>query len=311
MADKIYDTIIIGGGPAGYTAGIYAARDNLDTLLLEREISGGIAGITDLIDNYPGFPEGITGMDLMQQFKKQGEKFGVQIQEFAEVQDIHKEESYFHLTTDKETYRTRTVIIATGGTPRKLQLKKERALLGRGVSYCATCDGPFYKDAEIAVVGGGDAAVQEALYLTKFAQKVTVIHRRDQLRAAPYLQDRAFANDKIRFQWDSVVADILGEEQVEGLQLKNVKTGTLSEIKVEGVFIFIGWTPNTDFVKELLELDEVGWIVTDGDMNTSVKGIYAVGDVRAKKFRQISTAVGDGTTGALAASEYVSILKES
>ncbi len=311
MADKIYDTIIIGGGPAGYTAGIYAARDNLDTLLLEREISGGIAGITDLIDNYPGFPEGITGMDLMQQFKKQGEKFGVQIKEFSEVQDIHKEETYFHLTTDKETYRTRTVIIATGGTPRKLQLKKERALLGRGVSYCATCDGPFYKDAEIAVVGGGDAAVQEALYLTKFAQKVTVIHRRDQLRAAPYLQDRAYANDKINFQWDSVVADILGEEQVEGLQLKNVKTGGLSEIKVEGVFIFIGWTPNTGFVRDLLELDEVGWIVTDDEMNTSVKGIYAVGDVRAKKFRQISTAVGDGTTGALAASEYVSALKAS
>ncbi|HDP67304.1 MAG TPA: thioredoxin-disulfide reductase [Candidatus Marinimicrobia bacterium] len=305
MTDKVYDVIIIGGGPAGFTSSIYTAREKLDTLLLEKSMTGGIPNVTDLIENYPGFPEGIAGPELMQKFRRQAERFNVIIKEYDEAGAIIPGKEYHTVKTEKKGYLGKTVIIATGGLPRLLNVPGEEELTGRGVSYCATCDGPFYKDAEIVVVGGGDAAIQEALFLTKFASKVTVIHRRDQLRASPILQQRAFDHKQIDFIWDSVVTEISGENLVEAIKIKNVKSGKISTKITEGVFIFIGWTPNTDFVKDLVKLDEEGHIVTDRYMHTNVKGIFAVGDVRSKKFRQIAEAVGDGTVGALAVSEYI------
>jgi len=306
--DKIYDVVIIGGGPAGFTAGIYTAREKLDTVLLEKSMTGGIPNVTDLIENYPGFPEGIAGPDLMMKFKRQAEKFGVNIREYDEVRQIVPDKQYHTIKTEKKEYRAKAVIIASGGLPRLLNVPGEKEFTGRGVSYCATCDGPFYKDTEIAVVGGGNAAIQEALFLTKFAAKVTVIHRRDELRASPILQQRAFTNKKINFIWDSVVTNIYGENVVEGAEIKNVKTAEVSRHKFDGIFVFIGWTPNTEFVKDLVKLDGEKHIVTDRYMNTSVRGIFAVGDVRSKKFRQIAEAVGDATIGALSVSEYISEL---
>jgi len=308
MNDNLYDVVIIGGGPAGFTSGIYTAREKLDTVLLEKSMAGGLPNVTDLIENYPGFPEGIAGPDLMIKFRRQAEKFGVKIHEYDEVLSIIPGDTYHTVQTEKKEYKTKTVIIASGGLPRMLNVPEEKEFTGKGVSYCATCDGPFYKDAEVAVVGGGNAAIQEALFLTKFARKVTVIHRRDQLRAAPLLQQRAFANKKINFLWNSVPTKITGNNFVEGLEVKNVKTGETNLEKFDGVFVFIGWIPNTEFVKGLLDLDDEGHIITDRYMNTSLPGIFAVGDVRSKKFRQIAEAVGDATVGALSASEYISEL---
>jgi len=244
----------------------------------------------------------------MMKFKRQAEKFGVNIREYDEVRQIVPGKQYHTIKTEQKEYRAKAVIIATGGLPRLLNVPGEEEFTGRGVSYCATCDGPFYKDTEIAVVGGGNAAIQEALFLTKFAAKVTVIHRRDELRASPILQQRAFANKKIDFIWDSVVTNIYGENVVEGAEIKNVKTAAISRHKFDGVFVFIGWIPNAEFVKDIVKLDDDGHIITDRYMNTSVRGIFAVGDVRSKKFRQIAEAVGDATVGALSVSEYISEL---
>lgn len=305
MSEKVIDVAIIGGGSAGYTSAIYTAREGLNTVVFEKAMSGGTIALTDIVANYPGFPEGITGPELMDKFKKQAENFGAVFEEYTPIDKIEKDGDLFKLTSDDEIYTAKTVIISTGGTPRKIGLEQEKNLYGRGVSYCATCDGPFFKEKNIAVVGGGDAAIQEALYLTKFGKKVTVIHRRDELRATKDLQKKAFANEKIEFIWDSTVEDIVGDMKVEALKLKNKKTGEVSEVPFEGLFIFIGWIPNTDFVKDFVELNEEGYIVTDDDMNTSVAGVYAAGDVRAKSFRQVSTAVGEGTTAALSASEHI------
>jgi thioredoxin reductase (NADPH) len=309
VTEKIYDVVIVGGGPAGLTSGIYCARETLDTVLLEKSMTGGIPAIVDLIENYPGFPEGITGPELMARTRVQAEKFGLQINEFNEVKALVPGGKSIRIQTDGETYQSRAVIIASGGEPRRLGLPSEKALLGRGVSYCATCDGPLYKGADLIVVGGGDAAVQEALFLTKFARNVTIIHRRDQLRAQPILQERAFNSQQIEVRWDSVVHTILGDTAVNGIEIENVKTGQCSRQKADGVFIFIGWIPNTDFVKTLLRLDKNGHLITDIHLQTSIPGIYAVGDVRAKEHRQIANAVGDGAVGALSASEYISELK--
>lgn len=308
MKNEILDVIIIGGGPAGFTSGIYTSREKLNTLLLEKSMCGGLPAITDLIENYPGFPEGISGMELVSRFRRQAEKFGVNIREYEGVQSIIPGDGVIRVRTENGEYITRTVIIATGGLPRKINVPGETEYIGKGVSYCATCDGPFYRDAEIAVIGGGDAAIQEAIFLTKFARKVTVIHRRDKLRASPILQQRAFANEKIDFLWDSVPVEIAGEELVKSITVKNVKTGQLDALNVEGVFIFIGWNPNTGFVRDLVKLDEAGHIITDTYLRTNIEGIFAVGDVRSKKFRQIAEACGDATVGALAASEYISDL---
>lgn len=302
---KIHDMVIVGGGPAGLTAGIYAARETLDVVLLEKTITGGIPGIVDKIDNYPGFPEGISGMELMQRMRAQAERFGLKVEELESVERIQVDKDVFRIVTENRQYQARSVIIASGGMPRHLEVPGENEFTGRGVSYCATCDGPFFKDADLIVVGGGNAAIQEALYLTKFARQVTVVHRRDQLRAQPILQEHAMRHPKIKFAWNSVVTQIYGAEQVEGVTLKNVQTGDKISLPVQGVFVFIGWLPNTGFVKGLLELDAEGHIITDSNMQTSVPGIFAVGDVRSKPFRQIANAIGDGAIGALAASKYL------
>lgn len=303
--DKMHDVVIIGGGPAGLTAGIYAARETLDVILLEKGITGGIPAIVDHIENYPGFPEGISGMELMQRMRAQADRFNLQVDELVQVERIVPEKDGFRVVTDNRQYQSRTIIIASGGNPRHLEVPGEKEFAGKGVSYCATCDGPFFKDADLVVVGGGNAAVQEALYLTKFARQVTIVHRRDQLRAQPILQEHAFKNPKIKVVWNTVVSQIYGDEQVTGVTLRNVKTGDKHNLAAQGVFIFIGWLPNTDFVKDLLQLDEEGHIITDTNMQTSVPGIFAVGDVRSKPFRQIANAIGDGAIGALAASKYL------
>ena len=299
MSEKEYDLIIIGGGAAGYTAGIYAGRDKLNTVLLEKGVSGGTAGQTDSIDNYPGFPEGISGAELMNRFKEQGEKFGLEIKEMVKVKEINPNDNGFKVQTNKGDFYSDAVIVSTGGRPNKLGLESEKRLSGRGISYCATCDGPFFQDEEVAVVGGGDAAVQEAIYLTKFAKKVYIIHRRDELRAVPALAEKAFENDQIEVLWDSVVDDFEGEQELENVKVKDVKSGQVSDLEVPGVFIYIGWVPNTDFVEELLELDDRGRIITNKHLETSVDGIYAAGDVRSKRHRQVTLATGEGTRAAL------------
>lgn len=310
MSEKIYDVAIIGGGPAGLTAAVYAARETLSTILLEKSMTGGIPAIVDQIENYPGFPDGIAGLELMQKMRAQADRFGTLVSEFEDVSKILPEHGRLKLITENNRHLAKSVIIATGGLPRNLGIESEQEFLGRGVSYCATCDGPLYRDAELIVVGGGNAAVQEALFLTKFAKRVTIVHRRDKLRAQPILQERALKNEKIRFAWDSVVSNIFGANQVEGVEIRNVKTGEKISLPVEGIFIFIGWIPNTEFVRGLIELDDEGHILTDCEMRTSVPGIMAVGDVRSKTVRQIANAVGDGAIGALAASKYLEGLQK-
>lgn len=305
VKEKAYDVAIIGGGPAGLTAAIYTARETLTTILLEKSMTGGIPTIVDQIENYPGFPERISGMELMQKMRAQADRFGSQISEFEDVGKILPEKKDFKLITENNRYLAKSVIVATGGVPRKLGIISEQEFLGRGISYCATCDGPLYRDAELIVVGGGNAAVQEALFLTKFAKRVTIIHRRDKLRAQPILQERAFKNDKIRIVWNSVVSNIFGVNQVEGVEIRNVQTSEKISLPVEGVFIFIGWVPNTEFLRDLVDLDDEGHIVTDENMQTNVPGLLAVGDVRSKPFRQIANAVGDGAIGALTISKYL------
>jgi len=310
VSEKIFDVAIIGGGPAGLTAAIYTARETLSTVLLEKSMTGGIPAIVDLIENYPGFQEGVPGLELMQKMRAQADRFGTLFSEFEEVSKIIPDQQHFKLITENKRYLAKSVIIATGGVPRNLEIESEKEFLGRGVSYCATCDGPLYRDADLIVVGGGNAAVQEALFLTKFAKRVTIVHRRDKLRAQPILQERAFKNEKIKFAWDSVVSNIFGANQVEGVEIRNVKTGEKISLPAEGVFIFIGWVPNTAFVHGLIDLDEEGHIITDCEMRTNVPGIMAVGDVRSKTVRQIANAVGDGAIGALSASKYVEGLGE-
>ncbi len=303
---EVHDLAIIGGGPAGLTAYLYAARARLDTILIEKLSPGGQVLVTDFVENYPGFPEGLPGWELMEKFVAHVKKLGFN-QKLSEVVGIELEGQIKKIKlADGEELRARAVIVATGASPNKLGVPGEKELTGKGVSYCATCDGPFFRDQVIAVVGGGNTAVQEAIFLTKFAKKVFLIHRRDQLRAQKILQERAFANPKIEFIWNTVVEEILGKDKVEALKLKNRQTGETSILKVDGVFIFIGTRPQSDFVKGLLPTNERGFIITDCEMRTEVPGIFAAGDVRAKACRQIITAAGDGATAAYMAEHYLS-----
>lgn len=305
----MYDIIIIGGGPAGITSGIYASRARMETLLLEKMAVGGQALLTYRVENYPGFPDGIAGTELSSMMEKQAIKFGLKIAT-EDVKDIVYDEGSNNsiiINTSENKYETLSVIIATGVSQAKLNVPGEEEFIGRGVSFCATCDAPFYRDSEVVVVGGGDAAIEEAIYLTKFASKVTLIHRRDRLRAVKVLQGRAFANQKIKFVWDSVVTEVLGKGGVEGVMVKNLKTTKLSNLACSGIFIFVGHKPNTDFL--IIKLDSKGYIVTDDNMKTSRKGIFACGDCRSKTLRQIITACGDGATAAFSAQQYVEELK--
>lgn len=308
----IYDAIIIGGGPAGLTAGIYLSRARMNTLLIEKALPGGQAALTEIIENYPGFPEGIDGPELMQKMEKQAVRFGLKI-EYGEAAEVRikegKEDKVKIVKINNQEYNTLAIILASGAEASKLGIPGEEELRGRGVSYCATCDAPFFKDQKIVVIGGGDTAIEEALYLTKFVREVTIIHRRDRLRATKILQERVAANNKINFAWDSVVTKILDKEKVEGVLIQNKKTGEEKEIFCQGVFIFVGNIPNSKFLKELVKLDKRGYILTDDNMMTSQEGIYACGDVRKKILRQVVTACGEGATAAFAAQKYIEELK--
>jgi len=304
MKNIDYDLVIIGGGPAGLTAGLYAARARLNVILIEKIVPGGQVIISDLIENYPGFPEGISGPDLVQRMTDQVKRFDLNI-ENNEVIAIDLSNPVKKITLNDRTITTHTIIIATGASPKKLGVPGEDTFFGKGISSCATCDGPFFKDSVVAAVGGGDTAVQESLFLTKFVKKLYLVHRRDRLRAEAILQERALASDKIEFIWNSVLTGINGLSHVENISVQNVKTGDITELSVDGCFIWVGILPNTKFLKDAVKLDEQGFIIADLNMKTSVPGVFTAGDVRNTTLRQISTAVGDAAIAAFSAEQYI------
>ncbi len=299
-----YDVIIIGGGPAGLTAGIYASRARLKTLIVESFSVPCQAVTTDHIENYPGFPNGVNGFELIDKFKKQAEKFGTEFIA-GEVKEIKEAKPGWQMVTEDKTYTASSIIIATGASPKRLDVPGEDKFRGKGVSYYATCDGALFKNKEVVVVGGGDTALEEAIFLTKFAKKVTVAHRRNALRGTKILQERALANKKIEFAWDSVVTEIIGAGKVTGVKIKNVKTNAETDFSCDGVFIFVGYTPNTSFLKDVVFLDEAGYIISDDNCLTSKAGIFACGDCRKKLLRQVVTACGDGATAVFACQHYL------
>ena len=299
----MYDTIIVGAGPAGMTAALYAARSNLKVALIEGGLPGGQMNNTSDIENYPGYAN-ISGPELAEKMFEPLENLGVE-HLYGFVKNIEDHGDVKKVITDDEEFETRTVIVATGSKHRLLGVPGEEELNSRGVSYCAVCDGAFFRDQDLLVVGGGDSAVEEAIFLTQFAKSVTIVHRRDELRAQKVLQDRAFANEKINFIWDSVVKEIKGENRVESVVIENVKTNQVTEHAFGGVFIYVGLDPVSDFTKDLQIQDESGWIVTDDHMKTSVAGVFAVGDVRQKDLRQVTTAVGDGAIAGQEAYKYI------
>lgn len=305
----MHDIIIIGGGPAGLTAGLYTARARLNVVLLERLAPGGQVLNTDWVENYPGFPDGISGFELVERMKTQAEKFDLPIQ-LEEVMGLELSPEKKIVITNKGRLEAKTLIIATGATPKKLGIEGEDLLTGKGVSYCATCDGPFYKDQEVVVIGGGDTALEEAIFLTRFASTIHLAHRRDELRAVKLLQDRAMAQEKIKFIWDTIPLKILGENGVEGIELKNVKTGEISRKEAQGVFIFVGTKPNAELINGIVKQDESGFVISDEKMETSVPGVFAAGDIRSKPWRQISTAVGEGATASFYAEKYLEDLNQ-
>jgi len=306
MANTDYQLIILGGGPAGLTAGMYAARDRLKVLLIEKGVVGGQVLVTDWIDNYPGFPDGVTGNELVEKMAAQAARFDLEVKN-GNVVKIELSEAVKKLTLESgDELSCQALIICTGARPNKLKIPGEDEFTGRGVSYCATCDGPFFRDHEIIVVGGGDTAIQEADFLTKFAAKVTVVHRRDTLRATRILQEKAFANQRIEFIWNSNVVAIQGEKEVERVKLRN-NEGEEKEIAASGVFILIGTIPNNEMLLlEELGADKYGFIKTDDEMRTRVPGVMAAGDIRSKTVRQIINGAGEGAVAAIAAEHYLS-----
>lgn len=299
-----YDVIIIGGGPAGLTAGLYTARSMLKVKLFEKEGVGGQTAITDHIENFPGFPNGISGFELSDKIREQAEKFGVDIG-YAEVTSVDFSGSVKKITTTDGEYEAKSIIITTGVRPTKLDVPGAAELTGRGISYCATCDGPFFKNKHVMVLGGGNSAVEEAVYLTRFASRVTIVHRRDELRADKILQERARKNDKVDFMLDSVLTKVSGDGMVSGVVVKNVKTGEETRVPVNGIFVFIGNLPNTEVFNEKIELDEKGYIVTDNNLMTSAGGVFAAGDVRNNPLKQVVTAAGEGALAAVSAEKYI------
>lgn len=302
---KIKDLIIIGAGPAGMTAGIYAIRSNLNSLIIESKMPGGQLALTDLVENYPAFPDGVSGQELAGLIESQCRNFGVGFENFVKVDLIEKDDNIFKLETNKGDFFSKTVIVATGANPAELGIPGEREFKGKGVSHCATCDGPLFKNKNILVIGGGDSAVQEAIFLTKFASSVRVVHRRDKLRAEKILQEKAFDNPKIEILWNSNLMEIKGENSVERAVILNNKTNQKREITIDGVFMYVGIKPNSSLVKNLVELSEKNSIITDYKMRTSVPGLFAAGDVRNTPLRQIVTANSDGAIAAISAEEYL------
>lgn len=323
VPEDVYDVIIIGGGPAGFTAGQYVSRAMLKVLLIEGSFTLSQVTITDLVENYPGIPEPVSGLELHSRFKRQASGFGLETRS-EDVISVTKVQLVLNqaggrsgqatdgweIRTDGNTYYALSVIIATGASWKKLDIPGEETFLGKGVSFCATCDAPFYKNKEVVIIGGGDVAVQEALYLTKFASKVTIVHRRDRLRATGILRERVFANNKIDFVWNSAPDAILGDDFVTGVKIKNVKTpDDYRVIQADGIFVFIGLKPNTEVVRGIVELDNNGYILVDSNMMTSERSIFSCGDCIKKLLRQIVTACGDGATAAFSAQLYVETLK--
>ena len=300
----MYDVIIIGGGPAGMSAAIYAARARLKTLIIEKAGCGGQIAITDHLENYPGFETGINGFELAVKMQTQATTFGSEIT-YGEVISIDVNNKFKKVVLQDKEYETKTIIVASGANFKKLNVPGEQEFIGKGVSYCATCDGPFFRNKEIAVVGGGDSALQEALYLTKFATKVNLIHRRNEFRAAKILQEKVLANEKINVILDSVVEEICGTQLLESLKVKNVKDGNINNLSVSGVFLFVGWQPNTKFLESSNIKLENGYIITNENMETNLEGVFACGDVRKKQLRQVVTAAGDGAISAISAQHYI------
>ena len=303
-SENVLKTLVIGSGPAGLAAALYAARANLDPVVLSGMDLGGQVSITHIVENYPGFPEGIGGPELVENFQKQAERFGARL-EFDTATEVDLSSRPFRVKTWGAEYLAETLILATGATPRHLEIPGEEEFVGRGVSYCATCDGHFFQGREVIVVGGGDSALEEGLFLTRYASSVKIIHRRDELRAGAVLQKRAFANPKVDFIWDTVVTEIRGEGVVESVGLRNVKTGEESTLKTEGVFIFIGHIPNTEIFRGQLEMDENGYVIVDRYMQTSVPGVFAAGEVADSHFRQVITSAGMGAAAAMQAIHFL------
>lgn len=314
MEQVDYDLIIVGGGPAGLAAGLYASRGGLKTLLIEKMGAGGPVGITKVIENYPGFPEGIQSHELMDRIAAQAGRFGLTIKTFCCGMGLTLEGKVKKVAVENEEkteYTSHAAIIATGAHPKRLGVPGEKEFTGKGVSYCATCDGPLFKDKKILVVGGGNAAVEEALFLSKFASELIVSHRRDQLRADKVLQDRAFANSKIKFLWNTELREVQGSMVVERAIIENNKTGERQELPVSGVFIYVGTEPNTEFLQGVLKLDENGYIITDENLETSVEGVFAAGDARKSRLRQVVVAAGEGALAAVMVEKYIESLKSS
>lgn len=303
----IYDVIIIGGGPAGYTAALYATRAGLNTLLIERMSAGGQLTLTGDVDNYPGFEEGIDGFTLGMKMQASAERFGA-VTEYAEVLSLDLTEKTKKVITDSGEFFSKTVIIATGANPKTLGIDRENALLGRGVHYCAHCDGRFYKDKTVAVVGGGNSAAADALYLSRLAKKVYLIHRRDTLRATKIYHEPLKSAQNIEFIWDSGITEFLGDSRVEGAKIKNLKTGESTNLSCDGIFVSIGRKPATDFIKDIIPLDGNGYVIADETTKTNIDGVFAAGDLRTKALRQIVTAVSDGATAVHFAEEYLNEL---
>ena len=304
--NKSYDVIIIGGGPGGYTAALYAARANLSTLVIEKFAPGGQMATTDIVENYPGFVEGINGFELGMQMKKGAERFGVKTK-LAEVLSVELDGEVKLVHTKKATFEAKTVILALGASPRELGLSNERELRGRGVSYCATCDGSFYRDKTVVIVGGGNTAVADAIFLAKICKKVYLVHRRDELRASKTYMEALENTENIEFVWSSVVTEVIADQFVTGVKVKSRKDDSEREIACDGVFVAIGNVPNTDLIKGQVELDEAGYVPADETTKTNIPGVFAVGDMRAKPLRQIVTAVADGAVAAKFAEEYIDL----
>lgn len=301
----IWDVAIIGGGGAGLTAGLYASRANLKTCLFEKINTGGQISLTDDVENYPGFPEGVTGPEIAMKMEEQAKKYGTEIIT-DEIKGLEEKDGKFILKASSKEYYSRTIILASGASPRKVGVSGERELVGKGVSYCATCDGAFFKNKELVVVGGGDSALQEGLFLTRFASKLHIVHRRDKLRASPILQDRAMKNPKIDFIWDTVIESINGDKKVEYVKLKNVKTNEVRDFKTDGVFVFVGHDPESKYIGDFVKLDDHGYVIGDPvTMKTSRPGVFAAGEIRIGAVKQLVTACGEGCTAALSAQHYI------